>query len=292
MTTLLNLRKLLAITTVATAPTGFTFVASPAMADPESWVVECSATTAGADGTTICNEGKMLEVSAPNADQKMVLRIGAPTSHCSDITYVINRFPGSSAPIAISRRLAPGEDQIIELAEGWAEEGTFITITGMGHVGGCNVGEMHSWGALTEIYPLEPGPVAAAPAVLVEQSYATECGASTPYEVYPGVASVMCDRRIPIDFISPGPGHDLEITVTPPASHCSTVTYFVNRAGTSFTYGMTERLSPGNPVKLGLGSDWPAGPQTIDIGAVGYVDGCNVGEIHSWGVDVRLMSLN
>ncbi|MFN4244496.1 MAG: FtsB family cell division protein, partial [Tepidisphaerales bacterium] len=105
--------------------------AAPALADPESWDVTCTSSTPAADGAMICNEGRMLEVSAPNAGQKMLLRIGAPTTHCSDITYVINRFPGGSTPIAMTRRLAPGEDQIIELAEGWAEEGTYITVTAM-----------------------------------------------------------------------------------------------------------------------------------------------------------------
>lgn len=287
MPNLLSPRKLLLISTLAAAP----LVASPALADPENWTVMCAFSNAGPDDTTICNEGKVLPVSAPNRGQKLNLRIGAPTSHCSDVTYEVYRFPDVSRPIAISRRLAPGEDQILELGEGWDEDGSFISINGIGHIGGCNVGEMHSWGALTEVFLGEPAPAAAA-TVLLEDSFATDCGASTPYEVFPGVPSVMCDRRIAVDFVSPGPGHDIEITVAAPASHCSTVTYFVNRAGTSFTYGMTDRLAPGTPVKLGLGNDWPAGRQTVDIGAVGYVDGCNVGEIHSWGVDVRLMQLN
>lgn len=130
-------------------------VAAPALADPESWVVYCASSSPGPwDKSMICNEGKMLEVSAPNLEQKMLLRIGAPTTHCSEISYAINRLPGSSDPIAIVERLGPGEDKIVELGDGWAEEGTYITVTGIGHIGGCNVGEMHSWGAITEIYPV------------------------------------------------------------------------------------------------------------------------------------------
>ncbi len=83
----------------------------------------------------------------------MLLRIGAPTTHCSDITYEVTRFPGFENPVR-TRRLAPGEDDVIELAEGWAEEGDFISITGIGHIGGCNEGVLQSWGALTEVYPL------------------------------------------------------------------------------------------------------------------------------------------
>ena len=94
--------------------------AAPAMADPESWVVECASSSPGPwDGSMICNEGKMLEVSAPNEGQKMLLHIGAPTTHCSEVSYVINRLPGGSDPIAIVERLKPGEDKIVELGDGW-----------------------------------------------------------------------------------------------------------------------------------------------------------------------------
>lgn len=137
------------------ALTALTLSAAPAMADPENWVVECASSSPGPwDGSMICNEGKMLEVSAPNEGQKMLLRIGAPTTHCSEVSYVINRLPGGADPIAIVERLKPGEDKIVELGDGWAEEGTYITVTGIGHIGGCNVGILGSWGALTEIYPL------------------------------------------------------------------------------------------------------------------------------------------
>jgi hypothetical protein len=132
-----------------------TLSAAPAMADPESWVVECASNSPGPwDGSMFCNEGKMLEVSAPNLEQKMLLRIGAPTTHCSEVSYLINRLPGGADPIAIVERLGPGEDKIVELGDGWAEEGTYITVTGIGHVGGCNAGELGSWGAVTEITPL------------------------------------------------------------------------------------------------------------------------------------------
>lgn len=132
-----------------------TLSAAPAMADPESWGVECASNSPGPwDGSMFCNEGKMLEVSAPNEGQKMLLHIGAPTTHCSEVSYVINRLPGGSDPIAILERMKPGEDKIVELGDGWAETGTYISISAIGHTGGCNEGVLSSWGALTEIYPL------------------------------------------------------------------------------------------------------------------------------------------
>ncbi len=129
-------------------------LASPVMADPESWTVECASNSPAGDGAMFCDEGKMLAVSAPNLEQKMLLRLAAPTTHCSEISYVINRFPGGSDPIAVLERLGPGDEKIVELGDGWAEEGTFITVSAIGHVGGCNEGVLGSWGALTEIYPL------------------------------------------------------------------------------------------------------------------------------------------
>jgi hypothetical protein len=90
----------------------------------------------------------------PNEGQKMLLHIGAPTTHCSEVSYVINRLPGGSDPIAILERMKPGEDKIVELGDGWAETGTYISISAIGHTGGCNEGVLSSWGALTEIYPL------------------------------------------------------------------------------------------------------------------------------------------
>jgi hypothetical protein len=291
MPSLIALRKALAATALVAAPAGSGLLVSTTPAQAEYFEVICASQSPGpwAD-SMFCNQAHMVDVSGPTLATHMMLTIEAPASHCSATSYVINRLPGSSEAIAVLERMAPGERREVDLGAGWAEEGNAITVTAVGHVGGCNAGQMHSWGADVVIRPAAM-PVAA-PAVLLEDSFATDCGASTPYEAYPGVASVMCDRRIVVDFISPGPGHDLEITVAAPASHCSTVSYFVNRPGTAFTYAMTDRLGPRDPVKLDLGNDWPAGRQQIDIGAVGHVDGCNAGALQSWGVDVRLMSLN
>ena len=107
----------------------------------------------GADAM-LCDEVKMPDVSAPNLDQKMQLKLATPTTQCSDITYVIKRLPGSSDPIAVLERLGSGAEKIVELGGGWAEEDTFITLSANGHVSGCNKGVLGSCGATTEIYPL------------------------------------------------------------------------------------------------------------------------------------------
>jgi hypothetical protein len=152
---------------------------------------------------------------------------------------------------------------------------------------------MHSWGALTEVFPLDSAPVASSsPGLLVDSGFAVECGASLPFEVSAGVASMACDRLIPIDFTSPGRGHELDLTLTAPVTHCSTVSYMINDPASGATLAMSPRLAAGESFRLSLGSNWEAGPQVIDIGAVGYVDGCNTGEMHSWGVDAQLLQLN
>jgi hypothetical protein len=282
---------MLTATALATLPAGFS-LALTSSAQAEAFEVMCASQSPGPWANSMfCNSAHMVEVSGPTLDTSMVLKIAAPETHCSPVSYVINRLPGSSEAMAVIERMAPGEKREVSLGTGWAEEGNAITITAIGHVEGCNVGTIHSWGAEVVVEPVTPV-ASSSPTLLVETSSAVDCGANTPFEVYPGVASMACDRRIAVDFVSPGPGHELELTLAAPMTHCSTVTYFVNRPGSSFTYGMTDRLSPGTPAKISLGSDWPAGPQTVDIGAVGYVDGCNVGELGSWGVDVRLMALN
>jgi hypothetical protein len=291
MTNLLTLGKMLTATALASLPAGFS-LALTSSAQAEAFEVMCTSQSPGpwAD-SMFCNDAHMVEVSGPTTDTPMVLKLAAPETHCSPVSYLINRLPGSSTAIAVVERMAPGEKREIDLGTGWLEEGNAITITAVGHIGGCNTGTIHSWGAEAVVEPAA-AVASSSPVLLLETSLVTTCDASLPFEVFPGVASVACDRRIAIDFVSPGPGHDLEITLAAPMTHCSTVTYFVNRPGSSFTYGMTDRLGPGTPAKIALGSDLPAGPQRLEIGVVGYVDGCNVGEIQSWGVDVRLMQLN
>ena len=65
-----------------------------------------------------CNEVKMPDVSAPNLDQQMQLKLATPTKQCSEITYVMKRLPSSSDPIAVLERLGSGAEKIVELGVG------------------------------------------------------------------------------------------------------------------------------------------------------------------------------
>ena len=71
----------------------------------------------GADAM-FCNEVKMPDVSAPNLDQQMQLKLATPTKQCSEITYVMKRLPSSSDPIAVLERLGSGAEKIVELGVG------------------------------------------------------------------------------------------------------------------------------------------------------------------------------
>ena len=134
---------------VALAAALFAF---PALA--ESWAVTCPANTPGPwPDSQICSEGRMLAFTPPSPATEMVLKIRAPRTHCSQVTYLIHLFPGSSEPIATLEMLKPGEARTVRLGSRWRDGENFLTVTGVGHVGGCNVGTLHSFGAETEILP-------------------------------------------------------------------------------------------------------------------------------------------
>lgn len=129
-----------------------TLFAAPAFA--ESWTVDCASNSPGPwPDSMFCNEAKMLGFTpgAPNAN--ITLKLSAPSSHCSDISYLINRLPGSSEPIAILERMHPGETRKVKLGTGWTDGENFLTVTAVGHIGGCNTGQLGSWGAITIFIP-------------------------------------------------------------------------------------------------------------------------------------------
>lgn len=127
-------------------------LAGPALAD--SWTVDCPSNTPGPwPGSMFCSEGKMLAFTPPTPATEMILTIKAPSTHCSQVTYLINRLPGSSEPIATLKELKPGERKRVKLGADWNDGENFLTISAIGHVGGCNTGVLGSWGAETAIAP-------------------------------------------------------------------------------------------------------------------------------------------
>lgn len=128
------------------------FLAAPAFA--ESWTVECASNSPGPwPDSMFCNEAKMLAFTPGAPEANITLKISVPGTHCSDISYLINRLPGSSEPIAILERMHPGETRKVKLGTGWNEGENYVTVTAVGHVGGCNTGVLASWGAITIFIP-------------------------------------------------------------------------------------------------------------------------------------------
>lgn len=127
-------------------------LAAPALAD--SFTVSCTSNAPGpwAD-SMFCNEAKLLTFTPPSTRSEMVLRITAPRTHCSEISYILHRF-GSSDPVAIVERVKPGERKTVSLGSGWPVTVNSVTLTAVGHIGGCNTGTLVSWGAETRFIPL------------------------------------------------------------------------------------------------------------------------------------------
>lgn len=134
-----TLPKSLALSVVSLA-----MLALPALA--ESFVVECTSNAPGPEaGSMFCNQGKMIEFTSPGPDAEMLLTIKAPSTHCSDIAYIINSFRSSEA-IAVTPRLMAGEGKEMSLGTGWEAGSQFLTIAAIGYTGGCNTGVLGSWG--------------------------------------------------------------------------------------------------------------------------------------------------
>jgi hypothetical protein len=126
-------------------------VAGPASA--ESFTVECNASNPGPDKDSMfCDTGHMMEFTSMSPETSFVIEVTAPATHCSDITYLFLRS-GKDEPIAMSSRMSAGQSEKHFIGNGWEPGEHIIWIAALGHVGGCNTGEMHSWGGDVTIAP-------------------------------------------------------------------------------------------------------------------------------------------
>lgn len=108
------------------------------------------------------------------------------------------------------------------------------------------------------------------------------CASSSPYLGN----TTICDARGSLSFRSDGPEVDFYLTLTAPASHCSDVAYLIFQPGAERTIGFSTRMAPGQSQNVVIGRGFGPGAATVEIGAIGYVGGCNTGAIGSWAVDV------
>lgn len=101
-------------------------------------------------------------------------------------------------------------------------------------------------------------------------------------------ALTSCDGYRAITMQSGGPGTIYGLRVTAPATHCSPVFYSVSRfphATGNDIAGMSGILRAGESTWFELGRDFAAGTHELRISAVGAVEGCNTGQMSSWGVN-------
>jgi hypothetical protein len=98
--------------------------------------------------------------------------------------------------------------------------------------------------------------------------------------------AMMCTTRGTTSFQSDGTNVPFYMTLKAPLSHCSDVSYRIFRPGEDRDIGFTRRLAPGQSQAVEIGSGFGPGITYVEIAAVGYVHGCNVGQIHSWAVEV------
>lgn len=87
------------------------------------------------------------------------------------------------------------------------------------------------------------------------------------------------------------------VRISAPSAHCSPIKYILRRvspAGRDVVVGETKSgwygfLQPGQSEDVDIGRSWGPGEHTILIAALGIVDGCNTGQMQSFGVNAELV---
>ena len=97
--------------------------------------------------------------------------------------------------------------------------------------------------------------------------------------------STICGSTGTLAFHSDGPEVPFFVTLTAPPSHCSDVAYLFYRPGDPNALGTTTRLAPGQSQIVEIGAGFGPGAAQVEIGAIGFVGGCNTGTIASWAVE-------
>jgi hypothetical protein len=101
-------------------------------------------------------------------------------------------------------------------------------------------------------------------------------------------AFTTCEGFAPVTLAVAAPGAIQGIRVAAPATHCSPVAYSVLRApyaSGADVIASSGILRAGQSETLTLGRDFGAGGHPLRLIANGVVEGCNAGQMHSWGVN-------
>ncbi len=142
-----------------------------------------------------------------------------------------------------------------------------------GLVLGATVGVVVSWTIALAVFP--------APAV--GKSAARIVNFTTgSFAVYCTSSGELCSPAEKLILSLPRPGTLSAIAYTTPAAHCSAVLLHVLRNGHQIA--KTGRLPAGQQTeRLTTHIALPRGSTTLRFQAQGFVGGCNVGRVFSWG---------
>lgn len=127
-------------------------LASPALA--ERLEVYCERSELINNGTaTLCAPFALYSFQSDGPEVEYFLTLRAPASHCSNIVYTVYAFEGSDRR-GFSNQLSPGQAENVVIGRGFPAGEARVWIAGMGIVGGCNVGQSHSWAVEVSAAPV------------------------------------------------------------------------------------------------------------------------------------------
>lgn len=126
--------------------------------------------------------------------------------------------------------------------------------------------------------------LSALPAAAQTSGYqAVTCSASSRQGVL-----TTCEGHAALSLSVAAPGAIQGLRLTAPAAHCSPVAYSVVRAPYATgadVIASTGILRAGQSETLTLGRNFAAGNHPLRLIANGVVEGCNAGQMQSWGVN-------
>ena len=115
--------------------------AAPALA--ERITVSCTGTVTF-NGAALCDQMGVHNFTADGPEVPMFVRVTAPSTHCSKVSYVLFR-DDRDEQLGFTGPLGPGETQNVQVGAGWAAGANRVRVGAIGHVGGCNQGTLQSW---------------------------------------------------------------------------------------------------------------------------------------------------
>lgn len=94
--------------------------------------------------TLLCRNFAEITINSDGPGAMIGLQVTAPTTHCSDIQYFVQRVATESGEL--SNRLSPGQSQVMQIADDLPRGAHRYRIWGWGYIGGCMVDQFHSFG--------------------------------------------------------------------------------------------------------------------------------------------------